>query len=155
EKILSLEREANGGGLYPEKWEDISSKYVDPRPLAFHGYLIQAHYLIFGGDYKYQRNTATVRRVTKRALELSARYSYTSLNDIDSDATYYDGKFYDKNGVNGSYAGGTTSAISVSLNYIFNANFRFIVEYTNQKFDNYQAEDENINMFQGRFQIFF
>ena len=155
DKILSLEREANGGGLFPEKWEDISSKYVDPRPLVFHGYLIQAHYLIFGGDYKYQRNTATVRRVTKRALELSARYNYTSLNDIDSDATYYDGKFYDKNGVNGSYAGGTTSAISVSLNYIFNANFRFILEYTNQKFNNYQAEDENINMFQGRFQIFF
>ena len=155
EKILSLEREANGGGLYPDKWEDISYKYGDMRPLVFQGFLVQAHYLIFGGDYKYQRNTATVRRVTKRALEISARYNYTSLNDIDSDATYYNGKFYDDSGVNNSHAGGTTSAISVSLNYIFNANFRFIVEYTNQNFDNYEAPDENINMFQGRFQIFF
>lgn len=155
DKILSLEREKNGGGLYPEKWEDIRSKYGDMRPLSFHGYVVQAHYLIFGGDYKYQRNTATVRRVTKRALELSARYNYTSLNDIDGNITYFEGTFYDSKGLNNSHAGGVTSSISFSLNYILNANVRFIVEYTKQKFDYYEGLDENINMFQGRFQIFF
>ena len=155
EKILALEREENGGGLYPEKWEDISYKYGDMRSLNFYGYIVQAHYLIFGGNYKYQRNTATVRRLTKRALELSARYNFTSLNDIDEDATFYDGKFYDNNGVNNSHAGGTTSSVTVSLNYIFNANIRFVAEYTNQKFDIYQGQDEIINMFQARFQLFF
>jgi phosphate-selective porin OprO/OprP len=154
-KILALEREENGGGLYPEKWEDISYKYGNMRSLNFYGYIVQAHYLIFGGDYKYQRNTATVRRITKEALELSARYNYTSLNDIDDGATYYNGKFYDKDGVNNSHAGGITSAITVSLNYIFNANVRFIVEYTNQTIDNYEAPNEYINIYQGRFQIFF
>ncbi len=149
-KILELERD---GSLYPETWDDIRYKYGDMRPLNFYGYYIQASYLLFGGNYKYSRSTATVSRLTNKALELAARYNYTSLNDIEGN--YINGKFYTDQGNTNSIAGGITSAYSVSLNYVFNANLRFVAEYTNQTIDNYIAPDENVNIFQGRFQIVF
>jgi phosphate-selective porin OprO/OprP len=150
EKILSLERD---GGVYPEVWSDIAYKYGEPRDLNFQGYYIQASYLIFGGDFKYSKYSSTLMRLTKRSLQLSARYTFTSLNDTEGN--YINGKFYDNNGLNLSEAGGKTSAISVSLNYVFNANVRFIAEYTNQTINNYVDPDENINMFQGRLQVVF
>ena len=154
EKILHLEREANGGGSFPATWSDISYKYGDMRPLNFQGFYVSGHYLIFGGNYKYQRNTATFRRITNRALEFSARYNYTSLNDIEGE--YVSGRFFDENGLNNSHAGGTTSSFSAALNFIFTANVRFVAEYTNQKFEYYKGVgNENINMYQVRFQVFF
>jgi phosphate-selective porin OprO/OprP len=150
EKILMLERD---GDLYPETWDDISYKYGDMRPLNFYGYYAQASYLLFGGNYKYSRSTATLGRLKKQALELSLRYNYTCLNDIEGD--YINGKFYTDEGISNSIAGGITSAFSASLNYVFNANLRFIAEYTNQTIDNYAKPDENINIFQGRVQVVF
>lgn len=150
EKILYLERD---GHSYPETWDDIKYKYGDMRPLNFFGYYIQGSYIIFGGNYKYSRSTATVSRLTKRALEVALRYNYTSLNDIKGE--YINGKFYTDQGVTNSIAGGITSAYSVALNYVFNANMRFVLEYTNQKIDNYIKPDENIHIFQGRVQVVF
>lgn len=150
EKILFLERD---GGVYPETWDDISYKYGDMRPLNFHGYYVQASYLLFGGNYKYSRSNSTVSRLTKKALEFSLRYNYTSLNDIEGD--YINGKFYTEEGINNSIAGGITTAYSASLNYVFNANMRWVVEYTNQNIDNYIDPDENVNLFQTRIQVVF
>jgi len=150
EKILHLERD---GGVFPETWSDIAYKYGEPRDLNFNGFYAQASYMFFGGDFKYSKYSATVIRQTKRALILSARYNYTSLNDIEGN--YINGEFYDENGLNLSEAGGKTEAISVALNYVFNANVRFIVEYTNQKFDLYDEPNENINMYQARLQVVF
>lgn len=150
DKILHLERD---GGVFPETWSDIAYKYGEPRSLNFHGYFVQASYLIFGENFRYSKYSGTLIRLRKRSLQLSARYNYTSLNDIEGN--YINGKFYDNNGLNLSEAGGKTEAISVSLNFVFNANVRFIAEYTNQKFDLYDAPNENINMYQARLQVVF
>lgn len=150
EKILYLERD---GGVYPETWSDIAYKYGEPRSLSFRGYYAQASYMFFGGNFRYSKYSSTLIRQSKRALILSARYSFMTLNDIEGE--YINGKFYDENGLNLSEAGGKTSAISVSLNYVFNANVRFIAEYTNQAINNYAIPDENVNMFQGRLQVVF
>lgn len=150
EKILHLERD---GGVFPETWSDIAYKYGEPRTLNFNGFYAQASYMFFGGNFRYSKYSATVIRQTKRALILSGRYSFTSLNDIEGN--YINGKFYDENGLNLSEAGGETSAISASLIYVFNANIRFVAEYTNQTINNYATPDENINMFQGRIQVVF
>ncbi len=150
EKILTLERD---GGVFPEVWSDIAYKYGEPRDLNFYGYYVQASYMFFGGNFRYSKYSATVIRQTKRALILSGRYSFTSLNDTEGN--YINGKFYDENGLNLSEIGGETSAISASLIYVFNANIRFVAEYTNQTINNYATPDENINMFQGRLQVVF
>jgi len=150
EKILYLERD---GTLYPETWDDISYKYGDARPLNFYGYYIQASYLLFGDNFKYSRYSSTLKRLTKRSLQISARYNYTTLDDIEGE--YINGKFYTDEGVNMSVAGGTTSAISASLNYIHNENLRFLVEYTSQKIERFLQPDENIGILQARLQILF
>lgn len=150
EKILTLERD---GGSYPETWDDISYKYGDMRPLNFHGYFIQGSYLLFGGTYKYSRSNSTVSRLTKKALEVSLRYNYTSLNDIEGE--YSNGKFYTDQGINNSIAGGITTAYSAAINYVINENMRVVVEYTNQSIDNYAIPDENVTIFQSRIQVVF
>ncbi len=150
EKILDFERDGNP---YPENWDDISYKYGEARPLNFYGYYIQAGYLIFGGNYKYHRRTATLSRLTKRALEFAIRYNYTSLNDIEGE--YINGKFYTDQGINQSVAGGITWSYSAALNFVLNANMRFVLEYTKQKIDNYIEDDEDINIFQARVQAVF
>jgi phosphate-selective porin OprO/OprP len=153
EKILDLER---AGELYPETWDDISYKYGEMRPLNFQGYYVQASYLIFGGNYKYNRSTGTITRLTNRALEFSARYNYTNLNDIEGN--YINGKFYTDEGINQSIAGGITTSYSFVINFVLNENVRFLAEFTNQKIDNYddfKNPDESINIFQGRLQVVF
>lgn len=150
DKILDLERD---GGVFPETWEDISYKYGEARPLNFSGYYVQASYLLFGGNFKYNKYSSSISRLTKKSLQLSARYNYTSLNDIEGE--YINGDFYTEKGKNLSFAGGKTKAFSVSLNYVFNSNLRFVAEYTNQTIDNFIAPDENINIYQARLQVVF
>jgi phosphate-selective porin OprO/OprP len=150
EKILFFER---NGGVFPETWDDISYKYGEARPVNFYGYYVQASYLIFGGNFRYSKYSSTISRLTKHSLQLSARYNFTSLNDIEGE--YINGEFFTEEGKNLSFAGGKTEAISLSLNYVLNSNLRFVAEYTNQKIDNYVAPDENINIFQGRLQFVF
>ncbi len=151
EKIIYLERD---GGVYPETWEDISYKYGDLRALNFQGYIVNASYLIFGKEnYRYSKRTSTLSRLRKQSLEFSLRYNYTSLNDIEGE--YINGEFYSDQGNTHSIAGGITTAYSASLNYVHNANLRFVAEFTNQEIDNYSTPDENINIFQARVQVVF
>lgn len=150
DKILVLERDGN---TYPNTWEDIKWKYGEARPLNFYGYNVKASWMIFGGNYRYSRYSSTLIQQNKRGLELSARYSYTNLNDTEGD--FINGKFYTKEGKNLSMAGGETGAFSVALNYIINANLRIVGEYTIQTIDNYADDDEEIHIIQARVQAQF
>jgi phosphate-selective porin OprO/OprP len=150
EKILFFERD---GGVFPETWDDISYKYGEARPVNFYGYYVQASYLLFGGNFKYNRYNSTITRQKKQSLQISARYNFTSLNDIEGE--YINGDFFTEKGKNLSFAGGETSAFTLALNYVHNANVRFLMEYTNQKIDNYIEPDETIGIFQARLQVLF
>ena len=97
--------------------------------------------------------TPFITRLKKQSLQISARYNFTSLNDIEGE--YINGKFYTEHGRNMSFAGGETTSYSASLNYVHNANVRFLIEYTNQEIDNFIEPDEKINYVQARLQILF
>lgn len=88
------------------------------------GFYAQAGILLKGGKYNYNKNEGEFTQVTrgseKGELELAFRYDYIDLNDE----------------VAGIYGGGA-DAYTIGLNYYFNSNVKFMLNYSYLNHDRY------------------
>jgi len=88
------------------------------------GFYIQAAYLLFGGHYNYNKAEGEFTRLTRGKkygdLEVALRYDYVNANDFDA-------KVY----------GGSAEGYAVGLNYYFNPNVKFMLNYVYNNHDRY------------------
>ncbi len=88
------------------------------------GFYIQAGYLLFGGKYNYNKAEGEFTRITRGReygeLEIAVRYDYINANDFDA-------KVY----------GGSAEGYSLGLNYHFNPNVKFMMNYVYNNHDRY------------------
>jgi len=88
------------------------------------GFYIQAGYLLFGGRYNYNKAEGEFTRITRGKdwgeLEVAVRYDYINANDFD--AQVY---------------GGAAEGYSLGLNYHFNPNVKFMMNYIYNNHDRY------------------
>ncbi|MEN8194347.1 MAG: porin [Bacteroidota bacterium] len=96
----------------------------------FDAFYVQAAYLLLGGNQNYNTREGEFTRVTtgsdKGDLELALRYDYINLNDFDAGIT-----------------GGSAEGYTVGLNYYFNPNVKFVVNYVynnHDRFANYKGK---------------
>ena len=135
------------GGLWSYKtMESFKSWFGDDRNINFNGFYVEAGYLLFGGDYKYNSVDALMSRPGRGALEFVVRYNYTDLDDVDGE--WFDGRFYaDKASgqPNNSVSGGKVNSFTFGTNYYITKNVIAKVNYNYQKLDSYQFLDKNLN----------
>ncbi len=88
------------------------------------GFYIQAAYLLFGGRYNYNKAEGEFTRITRGKdygeLEVAIRYDYINANDFS--AQVY---------------GGSAEGYSLGLNYHFNPNVKFMMNYVYNNHDRY------------------
>jgi len=88
------------------------------------GFYIQASYLLFGGHQNYNGREGEFTRVTRGKkygdLELAIRYDFLDLNDFESEIY-----------------GGSAEGYTVGLNYHFNPNVKFMMNYVYNNNDRY------------------
>jgi len=88
------------------------------------GFYMQAGYLLFGGRYNYNKAEGEFTRITRGKkygeLEVAVRYDYINANDFDA-------KVY----------GGSAEGYSLGLNYHFNPNVKFMMNYVYNNHDRY------------------
>lgn len=96
----------------------------DLDPVDLSGFYIQAAYLLFGGNYNYNRAEGEFTRLTRGKkygeLEVAVRYDYVNANDFDA-------KVY----------GGSAEGYTLGLNYYFNPNVKFMLNYVYNNHDRY------------------
>lgn len=136
-----------------------------PTALNFFGGYVETGFLLKGSSYKYDKKNALLTRLSdKNAIELVARYSFTTLNDIAKGDVYWKGQdkfFPESTGINDyppistSIAGGIVQTLTLGANYDFTPNTRLMLNYTQSFIDNYHFEDNNVGILQMRFQFRF
>ncbi|MFR3329578.1 MAG: OprO/OprP family phosphate-selective porin [Odoribacter splanchnicus] len=137
--------------LYAPTLDAYKKLYGEDTKVKFDGYTVEAGWLIFGGDYQYNRVDALMRRPGGKSLELVARYNHTDLNYIESGSFYYNGGFYAGSMqaafgmADGSIPGGKVDSFTVGLNYYFTDNIVAKVNYGYQKLDNYYNVDYRLD----------
>lgn len=139
--------------------EAFKALYGDDTKVNFNGYTVEAGILIFGGDYKYNKVDALMKRPTAKSLEILARYNHTDLEDIEN-GIYYNGKFYQSalhasfGLANNSVMGGSVDSFTIGVNYYFTDNIVAKINYGYQKLDNeYNTKyklDKNLSSLQVR-----
>lgn len=96
----------------------------DLEKVNINGFYFQAAYLLFGGQYNYNKAEGEFTRLTrgkdKGELELALRYDYVDANDFNA-------KVY----------GGSAEGYAVGLNYYFNSNVKFMLNYVYNNHDRY------------------
>ncbi|MCK0131625.1 porin [Flavobacteriaceae bacterium F08102] len=92
--------------------------------VSFDGFYAQAGYLLFGGNYNYNRADGEFTRVSRGKkygdLEVAFRYDFVDANDFDA-AIY----------------GGSAEGYTVGLNYYFNPNVKCMLNYIYTNNDRY------------------
>lgn len=100
------------------------SRMNDLETVNIDGMYIQAAYLLFGGRYNYNKADGEFTRLTNGKdwgeLEVALRYDYVNANDFDA-------KVY----------GGSAEGYSFGLNYYFNPNVKFMMNYIYNNHDRY------------------
>lgn len=91
---------------------------------TFDGWYAQAGYLIFGGKYNYSRADGEFTRIQRGKsygdLEAVVRYDYINTNDFDAEIY-----------------GGSGEGYAVGLNYHFNSNVKFMLNYVYNNHDRF------------------
>lgn len=130
----------------------------------FHGAYVEAGYLIFGNPYKYNSQEGLLGGLDGKALEIVARYNYTSLNDVNDGEYFAVGRNqYYPGGVmedwpyaSSSVGGGKANSYTVGLNYSFNRYVQVMVDYTYHRLQkDFLPYDRNVHMGQARLQFTF
>ncbi|KGL64285.1 phosphate-selective porin O and P family protein [Polaribacter sp. Hel1_85] len=100
------------------------SRIDDLSTINFDGFYAQAGYLLFGGKYNYNKTEGEFTRITRGKeygdLELAFRYDFVDANDFDA-AVY----------------GGSAEGYTLGLNYHFNPNVKFMLNYAYNNNDRY------------------
>jgi len=96
----------------------------DLEAINLNGFYAQAGYLLSGGKYNYNKNEGEFTQVTrggdKGELEVAFRYDYIDLNDEVAEIF-----------------GGGAEAYTLGLNYYFNSNVKFMLNYSYLNHDRY------------------
>lgn len=100
------------------------SRMNDLESINIDGGYIQAGYLLFGGRYNYNKADGEFTRLTRGKeygeLEIALRYDYVNANDFDA-----------------SIYGGSAEGYAIGLNYYFNPNVKFMLNYIYNNHDRY------------------
>lgn len=103
--------------------EDNSTE-INTNNKHFGGWYVQAGYLLFGGQQRYDYGGAKYNRAERGRkwgdVELTARYENIDLNDFD-----------------GGVYGGSGEAYALGLNYWVNNNVKFMLNYQYNNNDRY------------------
>ena len=130
----------------------------------FHGGYVEAGFLIFGSPYKYNRSEGLLGGLNGKALEIVARYNYTSLNDVNEGEYFAVGRNqYYPNGymedwpyASSSVGGGKANSYTIGLNYSFNKYVQLMLDYTYHRLQkDFLPYDKNVHMGQARVQFTF
>ncbi len=130
----------------------------------FHGGYVEAGYLIFGNPYKYNSAEGILSGLDGKALEVVARWNYTSLNDVNDGEYYSVGRDqYYPNGYmedwpysSSSVGGGKTNSYTVGVNFSFNKYAMIMLSYTYHRLQkDLLPYDKNVHMGQARIQFTF
>lgn len=109
---------------------------------TFNGATVEAGWLIFGGDYSYNRVEALMNRPKGKTLELVARFNHTNLNSILDGSIYFNNGFYDSETMmnwgmtNQTVVGGRVNTFTVGLNYYVTNNIYVRLNYSYQHLNN-------------------
>ncbi len=123
------------------------SRYDGEVDASFDGYYLQATYLVFGDPRPYKVDEGEFvdpGTVQKGALELAVRYSTVDLNDFAA-----------------GVEGGEGEDFTLALNYYFNRNVKFKVEYVDADLDGYADANgdfpgnNSFSVLQARLQLLF
>jgi len=130
----------------------------------FHGAYVEAGFMLFGNPYRYNSTEGVLGGLDGKALELVARYNYTSLNDVNKgeyyavgrNQYYPDGYMADWPYASSSVGGGKVNSYTIGLNYSFNKFAQIMLNYTYHRLQkDWLPYDRNIHMVQGRVQFTF
>lgn len=101
-----------------------NSPEINKSNKQFGGWYVQAGYLLFGGQQRYDSNGAKYNRVIRGKkwgdIELTGRYEYINLNDFD-----------------GGIYGGSAQAYTLGVNFWVNNNVKFMINYQYNDNDRY------------------
>ena len=130
----------------------------------FHGGYLEAGILIFGNPYRYNSHEGVLGGLSGKALELVARYNYTSLNDIN-DGEYFavgrnqyypGGLMEDWPYASSSVGGGKINSFTIGLNYSFNKYVQLMFDYSFHRLQkDFLPYDKNFHVGQARVQFTF
>ncbi len=105
------------------KTEDVN-RNSGAETATFDGFYAQAGYLLFGGKYNYNKAEGEFTRVNRGKsygdLEVAVRYDYVNANDFDAEIY-----------------GGSGEGYTVGLNYHFNPNVKFMLNYVYNNHDRF------------------
>ena len=130
----------------------------------FHGGYVEAGVMLFGNGYKYNSQEGLLGGLDGKAMEIVARYNYTSLNDIN-DGEYFavgrnqyypGGLMEDWPYASSSVGGGKINSFTLGLNYSFNRYVQVMVDYTYHRLQkDFLPYDKNFHVGQARLQFTF
>ena len=130
----------------------------------FHGAYAEAGFLVFGNPYKYNSAEGVLGGLDGKALEIVARYNYTSLNDVNKGEYFSVGRNqYYPGGVmadwpynSSSVGGGKVNSYTIGLNYSFNKYVMVMFDYTYHRLQkDFLPYDKNVHAGQARVQFTF
>ncbi len=130
----------------------------------FHGGYVEAGFMLFGNPYHYNMQEGLLGGLDGKALEIVARYNYTSLNDVNEGEYFAIGRNqYYPNGymedwpyASSSVGGGKANSYTIGLNYSFNRYVLCMVDYTYHRLQkDFLPYDRNFHVAQARVQFTF
>ncbi len=113
------------GFMFQSEYKTVDvNREGDLATMNINGYYVQAGYLLFGGKYNYNSADAEFTRIERGKdygdLEIALKYDFVDANDAKAEIY-----------------GGSAEAYTVGLNYHFNPNVKFMVNYVYNNLDRY------------------
>lgn len=111
--------------MFQSEYKKMNINRLDNLPeVGIEGYYFQAAALLFGGNYNYNQNDGEYTRITRGKnygeLELALKYDFVDANDFEAEIY-----------------GGSAESYTIGLNYHFNPNVKFMVNYIYNNLDRY------------------
>lgn len=113
------------GFMFQSEYKTVDvNREADLKTMNINGYYVQAAYLLFGGKYNYNGADGEFTRIERGKdygdLEIALKYDFVDANDAKAEIF-----------------GGSAEAYTVGLNYHFNPNVKFMVNYVYLNHDRY------------------
>jgi phosphate-selective porin OprO/OprP len=110
--------------MFQSEYKNLNVNRIDAPTANLNGFYAQAAYLLFGGHYNYNVAEGEFTRLTRGKkygeLEVAFRYDYADANDFAAEVY-----------------GGSAEGYTAGLNYYFNPNVKFMMNYSYINNDRY------------------
>ena len=128
ENVIGLDFELAGAYknfMFQGEYKNFDVNRMDDlESVNLNGFYIQAGYLLLGGRYNYNKADGEFTRLSRGKdwgeLEVAVRYDYIDANDFDAEIY-----------------GGSAEGYSLGLNYYFNPNVKFMLNYIYNNHDRF------------------